>query len=147
VLRSDEIRKELAGLRSRHRGPSALWRGHLLPAATATVYATLLSRAVAALRHDETVILDASWTDDQWRTLGRAVACGAQADLVELRCDSPPAVAAARLEQRAAARADPSDATPEVAERMALVTAPWPTATTTDAPDAALAAALRFVRE
>ena len=53
-------------------------------------------------------------------------------DVFELRCDVDPAVAAARLEARGRIGADPSDATPAIAERMAGVVDPWPGSTRID---------------
>ena len=55
------------------------------------------------------------------------------ADLVELRVDAPPAVAAARIAARRAAGGDPSDVTVEVAAELAARFAPWPEAIVVDA--------------
>lgn len=149
VLRSDEIRKELAGLLRDARAGAPYGEGIYTPAATATTYNTMLARAATALGMGETVVLDASWLDTEWRTEARTVARRASADVVELRCDTPAGSAARRMEARAAAGTDPSDATPGIAARMATQAAPWPTAATVDTsgpPESALASALQELR-
>ena len=145
VLRSDRVRKELAGL-----GPdepaAAGWRqGAYRPEVTDRTYAELLRRAGIALGLGETVVLDASWTDAGWRARAARLAGDLHADLVELRCDAPADVAAARIAARAAAGGDPSDANAAVAAAMAAEAAPWPSAAvvaTGGGPGAALEAAL-----
>ncbi len=130
VLRSDEVRKELAGLPTHHPSPDAFGEGIYTPTATADTYGALLARAEVALAMGETVILDASWGEERWRDLARAVAARTHADMVELRCQVATEVAAERIRSRAAAGRDPSDATPAIAAAMAATADPWPTATT-----------------
>ncbi|HET9443216.1 MAG TPA: AAA family ATPase [Acidimicrobiales bacterium] len=154
VLRSDEVRKELAGVGAGPGGPApgtgaAFGEGLYRPEITGATYAALLARAEVALGLGETVVLDATWTDARRREQARAVAGRGAADLVELRCSAPAAVAAERMRRRAEAGTDPSDATPEVAEAMAAVEDPWPSATTVDTggdAGVALAAALAALR-
>ena len=62
----------------------------------------------------------------------RAVARETSSDLLELRCDAPVDVMRERLAARARVGLDASDATSEIAARMAATAAPWPTATTID---------------
>jgi uncharacterized protein len=146
VLRSDEVRKELAGLPSAARVSSAWGEGIYRPEMTAATYAELLRRAGAALGEGESVILDASWANASLREEAARVAGAVAAELVELRCVAPPEVAAARIRSRPPT--DPSDATPEVAARLAENADPWPTATPIDTsgpPDAALAVALGLI--
>jgi hypothetical protein len=130
VLRSDEVRKELAGLPSHHHAPDEFGQGIYAPTATADTYGGLLARAEVALGMGETVVLDASWNEERWRELARALATRTHADLVELRCEVAADVAAERMRSRAAAGADPSDATPAIAAAMAATADSWPTATT-----------------
>ena len=132
VLRSDEVRKERAGLPPDRPSPAAFGEGIYAPDATADTYGELLRRAGVALELGETVVLDASWTDAGWRAKARSVAEQHHADLVELRCVAPAAVAARRMRERAAGGRDPSDATPEVAAALAAVEAPWPSAAVID---------------
>lgn len=149
VLRSDEVRKELAGIPGHQPAPAGVGEGIYTPEATARTYEELLRRAEVALGLGELVVVDASWTDAAWRDEARRVAKATHADLVELRCEVPAAVAAARMEARRAAGGDPSDATPEVAEALAAAAAPWPTAATIDTsgePAESLEAALAHLR-
>jgi uncharacterized protein len=149
VLRSDELRKELAGVPAHQPAPAKVGRGLYAPEVTARTYGELVRRAEIALGLGEVVVLDASWTDETWRLLARSAAERAHADLAELRCDAQPAVAAARLRARLTTGGDPSDATPEVAAALAQAAAPWPTATTIDTtgdPETTLAAALDQLR-
>lgn len=134
VLRSDVIRKELGG-----------GRGVYTAEATEATYDELLRRAGRLLEMGESVILDASWTDEARRGAARDVARDAAADLVELRCRVDPSIARDRLIARARDGSDPSDATPDVAAAMAATADPWPEATvisTAVAPQQALATAV-----
>jgi predicted kinase len=146
MLRSDEVRKELAGLPAAARTSSAWGEGLYRPEMTAATYGELLRRASAALSEGESVVLDASWAGRHFREEATRAAGAVAADLVELRCVAPLDVAAARMRSRAPT--DPSDATLEVATRMAEDTDPWPSATpidTSGTPQAALAVALVVV--
>jgi hypothetical protein len=136
VLRSDEVRKELAGLPVDQPAADEFGQGIYAAEATAGTYRELLSRAEVALGMGETVVLDASWGDEGWRARARALAARACADLVELRCEVAVEVAAERMRARAAAGGGPSDATPAIADAMAAVADTWPEATTigTDGP-------------
>lgn len=130
VLRSDEVRKELAGLPTDHHAPAPVGQGIYRPEATAATYGELLARAEVALGMGEIVVADASWADEGWRRRAREVAERARADVVELRCEVAAEVAAERIRARAAAGTDASDATPAVAAAMAATADPWPAATT-----------------
>lgn len=142
VLRSDEVRKELVGLPSHQHVAAAFGEGIYTPAATADTYAELATRAEVALAMGETVVLDASWSDEGQRRLARDVADRTHADAVELRCQVDQDVAVERIRARAAAGGDASDATPAVAAAMAATADPWPTAVTipTDRPPGVSAA-------
>jgi aminoglycoside phosphotransferase family enzyme/predicted kinase len=155
VLRSDEVRKELAGLPPGASAAAPYEQGLYSPGKRAATYRALLDRARVALGLGETVILDASWGDAERRGEAAELAGDTTSELVELRCEAPAEVAAARLRERAAsadgagaAAGDPSDATPEIATRMAADVAPWPSAHTVDTsgdPEQALATALDVV--
>jgi uncharacterized protein len=75
------------------------------------------------------VILDASWSSSRQRAAAAAVAEKASADLVQLRCTAPPALAAQRIRTRSG---DASDADPAIAAQMAAASDPWPEAITID---------------
>jgi aminoglycoside phosphotransferase family enzyme/predicted kinase len=146
VLRSDEVRKELADLPSAASAPSAWGEGLYRPERTAATYDELLRRASIALAEGESVVLDASWAHRRFREEAARATETVAAELVELHCTAPPEVAAARIRSRPST--DPSDATAEIAARMAEETDPWPSATPIDTsgpPEAALAATLDIV--
>lgn len=149
VLRSDEMRKELTGIPVTRPAAAELDHGIYTPEITARTYGELVRRAEIALGLGELVVLDASWTDETWRRLARTMAGRVHADLVELRCEAPTAVAAGRLRVRQAAGGDASDATPEIATALADTADPWPTASTVDTsgtPAESLAQAIEIAR-
>jgi uncharacterized protein len=148
LLRSDEVRKSLAGLRSDDDASAPYRTGIYDPDRTEEVYAELLDRAAVALARGESVVLDASWTDRGFRRRAAELAERTSSDLVELQCTVPTAVAAARLTRRRWNGKDASDADPDVAARMAVRADSWPSATrlSTEAePAAVLEVALSLV--
>lgn len=150
VLRSDEVRHDVAGLPRVARLTAAYREAAYSPAVTEETYAELLRRAEKLLRHGEPVVLDATWTDRRWRTRAAQVAASTASDLVELECHAPPELAARRIESRRADGVDASDATVEVARRMALTRRSWPSAIPVDtehSPAEAVATAMRAIGE
>jgi predicted kinase len=139
VLRSDEVRKDIAGLGHATAAPSAPGEGLYRPEFTDATYRALVDRARTALELGESVILDASWSDRRHRDMAAEVARTTAGDLTELECVAPTEVAEARIRRRLAGGHDPSDATPDVAAAMATRFDPWPGATAVDT-----AVALRF---
>ena len=148
LLRSDEVRKELAGLRPSDSASAPYGEGLYSPAATEATYRELLRRAQVALGLGQPVLLDASWTDRRWRRAAAEVAAATSSELVELRCKAPPAVASARMAERRRVGGDPSDADPQVAGAMAAEADPWPSAIEVDtsgSPEQSLARALGYL--
>jgi len=129
VLRSDDVRKELAGIPSGTPAAAPLMAGVYTPAMTALTYGELLHRAQWLLERGESTVLDATWADGTWRREARRVALAAHAELVELRCDAPVEVAARRAADRGPGA---SDAGPEIAVELASRFADWPEATVID---------------
>lgn len=129
VLRSDEIRKELAGLDALEHVPAAYGTGLYSDAATEATYQAMLSRARQLLAWGESVVVDASFSKARWRGEAASLAADADVELTELHCLLPAKVAAARLARRAAAASDASDATAPIAAAMADEFEPWPSAT------------------
>jgi aminoglycoside phosphotransferase family enzyme/predicted kinase len=127
LLRSDEIRKDLAGVAHIPPAPAAPGEGLYGPRFTGVTYAALLERAAGALERGESVILDASWADARHRDAAASLARSTASDLVELCCRAPADLADRRIRARLARRDDQSDATPEVAAAMAARFDPWPT--------------------
>ena len=132
VLRSDVVRKELAGLDPTRPAPAPLGEGLYRAESTATVYAELLQRAGTLLAMGQSVVLDATWALTCWRQEASVTAARHRAGLVEIRCQTADVVATERIRLRQVRGGDASDATPEVAAAVALFTEPWPTAHTVD---------------
>jgi predicted kinase len=102
-LRSDEIRKRLAGVEMTMRLPPAAYT----QASSAQVYGTLLELATAALRAGQSVIVDAVFARESERAAAAQVARAAGATFDGLWLEAPAAI----LEQRVAGRVgDASDA-------------------------------------
>ena len=128
VLRSDALRKSMAGVPLAMGAAAPFEEGLYQPETTARVYEELLAQAGPLLSQGETVVLDASWTHAPWRREARRLARLRGACIVELRCEVPDEVARARMAARHGAGGDPSDATPDVADRMHAAADPWPEA-------------------
>lgn len=125
VLRSDEIRKELAGLPTTAPAGADLGQGIYSQAWTERTYAELLDRAGRLLHHGETVILDATWGEHARRADARQVAERHRAELVELRCVVDDDTARARAAARVRGGNDPSDADADIATSLAAGFETW----------------------
>jgi len=150
VLRSDVVRKELAGLDARTRASAPVDEGLYDAATTDTTYAELLRRAEVGLRRGEVVVLDATWASAHHREAAAAVAASCTADLACLRCEAPDEVVRVRVAEREARGSDASDAGAAVATALATRFTPWPEAVVVDtfapastAVDTAFAAVMR----
>jgi aminoglycoside phosphotransferase family enzyme/predicted kinase len=129
VLRSDEVRKELCGLPADTPAAAPLLAGAYAPAVTSLTYGELLRRAEELLEHGVSVVLDATWSDPPWRMEARRAGDRFAADVVELCCRAPPALAAARTASR---RGDASDASPAISLALAERFGAWPEAHVVD---------------
>jgi uncharacterized protein len=139
VLRSDEIRKQLAGIAPATNAAAARDEGLYTGEWTDRTYAALLDAAAGRLRHGQSVILDASWPDEGRRGPARRVAEATASELTALVCRVDPATAVARAARRAGLGSDASDAGPALAAQLRARFEPWPAAIpieTDDAPDA-----------
>lgn len=132
VLRSDEIRKELAGVEPLDHSHTELDAGLYGGTATTATYEALLHRARLLLELGEPVVLDASWGDADFRSAARRLADATAADLVEVRCVVDPETAARRIADRQHRGTDVSDASPEVSRVLRARFAPWPSAAPID---------------
>jgi aminoglycoside phosphotransferase family enzyme/predicted kinase len=132
LLRSDVVRKELAGLPAEADATAALGAGLYSEESSAATYAELLRRARRSLEHGEPVVLDASWARQRHRGLAREVADATVSDLVELCCEAPISVAAVRIGERRRRSLDASDATVDVARAVRAAFDPWPSAVVID---------------
>ncbi|HET6504367.1 MAG TPA: AAA family ATPase [Amycolatopsis sp.] len=127
VLRSDRIRKEIAGHTPEESAAAGYQEGLYTPEHTARTYRELDHRAGELLRLGETVVLDASWTSAGQRASAAKVAEETRSRLVQLRCWAPETITAQRLAERTGSI---SDATPEIARHLATDMHPWPDANT-----------------
>lgn len=144
VVRSDIVRKELAGIDPLEDASAPVDTGLYDAGATEVTYGEVLRRASASARMGESVVLDASWSDGALRQRARRCAEACHAEVLELRCEAPAAVAADRIRRRSGT--DASDATVDVADAMAHLFAPWDEAHTIDTA-AAVEEALRGAKE
>lgn len=118
VLRSDEVRGRLFPPGAAVDGPAGVMTGRYAPAATGAVYEQMLVEAGRALAGGETVVLDATWRDPQWRARAAQVAEGAHADLMAFRCSAPLEMAVERARRRRREGADPSEAGEDVVRAL-----------------------------
>ncbi len=149
-LRSDELRKELAGLPAGASAAADVGEGIYGASMSERTYQAMLDRASALLAMGESVVLDATFHDTSWRAAARALATDAVADVTELCCEAPVEISAARAGRRLAAGVDVSDADESVVRAFAAAWVPWPEAVTihtSGAPDAALAAAMAAIHQ
>jgi len=129
VLSSDRVRSELAGVAPGQHGAVGYGTGIYTQSWTDRTYAEIVRRAADLLALGESVILDATWRSGEHRQAAADAADRATADLVQLRCSIPSQLAASRVASRAPGI---SDATPEIAARLAAEEAPWPEAVAID---------------
>jgi uncharacterized protein len=129
LLRSDELRKDLAGLGHTVDAHAAVGAGLYLPEQVARVYRELLARARTLLEQGVPVVLDASWTSAVERRAAAELAWATHSDLVQLACETPLDVARARVAARPPG-VDASNATADVVDALAARADPWPEATT-----------------
>jgi uncharacterized protein len=121
LLRSDEIRKELAGLSSSEKENVPFGRGIYSTDFTTATYRTLLQRALAAAHSGETVVADASFARQSERDRFRhgAARAGIPCLILHLECDQ--AMALDRLDRRQAMGEDASDGRREVLARQTAI--------------------------
>jgi predicted kinase len=111
VLRSDEIRKRLAGVSPLTRlGPEAY-----TPAMSHRVYEALAASAARAAAAGHAAIVDAVFADAGERALVERAAAAARVPFVGVWLDAPEHVLLARVEAR---RSDASDADASVVRRQ-----------------------------
>jgi uncharacterized protein len=107
LVRSDVVRKELAGLSAKAPAPSPFGEGLYAPAWTDRTYAECLSQAEALLFEGKRVVVDASFGEEWRRRDFSDLAARFALPVVFLRCNADPNVVRLRLRDRLG---DPSDA-------------------------------------
>ena len=117
LLRSDVVRKRLAGMAPAQRSREGFESGIYTPAHSDATYAALLDRARAELASGRTVVVDATFTQAKRRLpfVELARECGVPLIAVELRC--PEEEIRRRMAQRAGDPREVSDADWEVYRR------------------------------
>lgn len=109
ILRSDEIRKQLAGAPLLEQLPQSAYT----PESSAKVYACILKRAQMALQAGHSVIADAVYARDTERAAIEAVAHALGVPFQGLWLDAPPEILASRVGARSG---DASDATADIVQ-------------------------------
>jgi aminoglycoside phosphotransferase family enzyme/predicted kinase len=128
LLRSDEVRKELAGLKPEEKSGSSLGQGIYSREFTERTYGEMLNRATEHLGMGRSVILDATFASSTFRNAAADVAKKYHAVLVEICCEAPQEICEARIRQRMAEITDPSEADEAVARAVRASFDDWPTA-------------------
>ena len=128
VLRTDEVRKELAGVGLTEELPAEMYSTEMKVA----TYSEVLKRAKAVIESGEDLVLDATWSKADSRVPVREMAKESGVGLLlEVNCVASKEVLAARLGGRPKERAHGSDAGVAVMEAMAFDD--WPEALVVDA--------------
>lgn len=127
-LRADEVRKALAGMPADRHAHAGFEDGIYTPEFSDGVYREMLAQAELLLEHGRSVVLDATWSSDARRQWARDLTEKTCSDIVELECVAPASVAKERIVSRMASPFNPSDATPDLVDRLAETSDPWPEA-------------------
>jgi aminoglycoside phosphotransferase family enzyme/predicted kinase len=107
VIRSDVVRKELAGITDQGQPPFAFGEGIYTPEWTERTYAACLRKVEEALFEGKRVLMDASFREDRWRRTFLETATRWGVPALFLHCRAEAAAVRTRLGQR---RGDASDA-------------------------------------
>lgn len=144
VVRSDEVRKEMAGIAYETALPVEMYASSV----SASTYKEVLERGDRAIREGHNVILDATWSRASSRVAARGLASEVGARMLEVHCVASVEVMAERLTGRKPIGAYASDADVKVMEAMGFEA--WPEAVKIDSGSKmtiALAEALAVIRE
>ncbi len=151
IIRSDVVRKRLAGLTPETSGKAAFGEGIYTPAMTERTYGACLEMARAALCEGRPVIVDANLRSDHLRTPFAAIAQELGVPLALLICEASEAESLARISARSGDASD-ADASIYFAAREAWQAPSAELATVTrtidssGSPEATLAAAQAALR-
>ena len=107
IIRSDQVRKELAGQVAQAAGPAGFEEGIYTTAWTERTYQTCLARAESVLFEGGRVLVDATFGDEHRRRAFLELAMARGVPAVLLICEADPGQIASRLRSR---RHDLSDA-------------------------------------
>lgn len=129
VLGTDELRKDLAGRPHHVHERTPPGTGIYTNEMSDRTYRELLRRAELLIDRGESVVLDASWSQNGHRARARELARSRGARLIEVECVLGPDIARQRIAARLAEGLDASDARPEVLTELRARQEPWPEAT------------------
>lgn len=118
LLRSDVIRKELAGLPPDAPSRGEVDEGLYAPEHTARTFDEMFRRARRYLRQGHSVVLDAVFGSRALRDRARRLARQAHTGFTLVECVAPDAIIRQRLLERERREGEPSDATLAVVERL-----------------------------
>lgn len=131
-LRADEVRKDIAGVSHTDHAFCAPGEGIYSDAMGERTRGELARQAALLLEHGNSVVLDSTWASAAAREQVRKVAAAAGAELTEICCELPPAIAKERIARRLASMHDPSDATPDLVNFFDERFEAWPEASVVD---------------
>lgn len=118
VISSDRVRKELAGMGPTDSAEAEWHQGIYSGDWTARTYDRMLELATAELEQGRSVVMDATFLDNDERAWFVEAALGRNLPAAIVWTELDDAIARERIERRARARNDPSDATFAIRERQ-----------------------------
>jgi aminoglycoside phosphotransferase family enzyme/gluconate kinase len=118
VIRSDAVRKSLAGTGPDARAATDYGRGIYTSEMTERTYEGLLERAASVIGSGRWALLDATYAQKRHRSAVRSWAKKQTLPLVILHCTAPLSILEARLARRTAEAMDLSDADVEIMRRQ-----------------------------
>jgi aminoglycoside phosphotransferase family enzyme/predicted kinase len=121
VVRTDAVRRQLAGVPWHHRSESGIGAGLYTPEMTTRTYARCLELARDLLAARWTVILDGVFARRPERDAARALARDLDVDVEVVWCDAPEAILRQRLRERARVGQDLSEAREELLDAQRAV--------------------------
>ena len=148
VLHSDEVRKRLAGIEPTTSAADDLDVGLYSPEWTSRTYHSMIDTADRSLAGGQSVILDASWSDERQRERAVTLARSTSSSLHAFRLSVPAEIADARARSRTESRTDASDASTRLTGPLRARFTSWPDAVELDATmtrDAIVASVLEHV--
>lgn len=141
-IRSDAVRKHLAGVNPAGRAPDAAYSSEM----SERTYGGLLERADHVLEAGRIAIVDAVFHSEDWRHRLRSFASERRAPFIGLWCTAPPDVARKRLRTRTGDISDADEAVHAMQERLPLGEMTWNTIDTSGTPETAVAEAIEVIR-
>lgn len=125
VISTDDVRRELRQEGAIEGETGVLDAGLYRPEKIAAVYADVIRRARTCLAGGRSVILDGTWRNPEHRNMAQQLATATASALLEIVCWTPVDASVDRVRGRLPGA---SDATPEIAEALAIRDDAWETA-------------------